>query len=196
MNDNLGGCVSELNIKYSKVVLQICPQGVDADCSFAVTVDDHNVVGGQSDQTADVARLHGTIQAPRTAAILAISKSRPGSPYNSQYLLMQAPRAPARGAVGSLIHASRVLTQNLHHQICHLSSFSARRGLESTMLVSRDRSWHGFGRNVEEVTHERAGFGPCLATVRNIFTLNQSQSERLRRLACRLQPRVENDYSL
>src|SRR6516225_7686002 len=64
MNDNLGGCVSELNIKYSKVVLQICPQGVDADCSFAVTVDNHNVVGGQSDQTADVARLHGTNPSP------------------------------------------------------------------------------------------------------------------------------------
>ena len=33
MNDYLGGSVSGLNIKYSKVVLQICPQGVDADCS-------------------------------------------------------------------------------------------------------------------------------------------------------------------
>src|SRR5215469_10376853 len=43
--------------------------------------------------TADVARLHGTNPSPRSAAILAISKSRLGSPYNSQYLRMQAPRA-------------------------------------------------------------------------------------------------------
>jgi hypothetical protein len=42
------------------------------------------------------------------------------------------------------------------------------------MLVSRDRSSHGFGKNVEGVTHEGAGFGPCLAMLRNIFTLNQS----------------------
>src|SRR5215471_21313249 len=60
MNDDLGGCVSRLNIKYSKVARQICPQGVDADCSLAVTVNNHNIVGGESDQTADVARLRGT----------------------------------------------------------------------------------------------------------------------------------------